>query len=88
MTQHDETDPRCYQEWLQAKRNMETPPLASKVLQAIREDEQRRAWWGITLWGWQQYRARMLKGMACLGALSVGSTPFVYLAYVARLIAY
>ena len=87
MGERPESDSRSYESWLDAKRNLETPALAPRVLQAIQQGEQQASQRQFLLLLWR-LKQPVLGSLACLAAFTVGSAPFVYLAYVARLFAY
>jgi hypothetical protein len=78
-----------YEQWL-AKRRNESPPasLADQIMSQVANLERQRQniWWLRLILRIEH--SRPLRWAVCGGALAVGGLPFVFLAYVARLVAF
>lgn len=78
-----------YEKWLAKCRDVTPPPeLADLIMSQVAElDRERRAlWWLRAIQRIE--RSRAARWSVCGGALAVGVLPFVFLAYVAQLVAF
>ena len=79
------SDDQRYQHWLEHRRSTRSDPnLTDRVMASItRTSVGRPASRGVLLLMWMD-RSRLRRFAACIGALLVGSVPFVYLAYISQ----
>jgi hypothetical protein len=78
-----------YEQWLAKCRDVSAPAtLADRVMsQVANMERQRRSLWWLRLVQHIE-RSRPSRWAVCGGALAVGGLPFVFLAHVARLVAF
>ena len=83
------SDGPMYDEWIDGRRSIDSPDeLTARVMAEVQEVEsQRKKFLLLRLAQWVE-SSRLARYTACLAALMVGSTPFVYLAYVAQLLVF
>ena len=83
------TDGPMYDDWLDQRRAIDSSgELADRVMAAVREAENRRQQ-SLLLWiAVRIESSRLARYTACLAALLVGSSPFLYMAYVAQLLVF
>ena len=85
MSEDQLDDDQRYEDWLVRCRQVEpTAQLADRVMADVREfDSQRRRVWLLRLTN-RLERSVWARSVALCGAALIGSTPFWYLAYVAK----
>lgn len=78
-----------YEQWLAERRNVSAPAtLADQIMSQVAElERQRREIWWLGVIAWIE-RSRAARWAVSGGALAVGCVPFVFLAYVARVVAF
>jgi hypothetical protein len=78
-----------YEQWL-AKRRSVSPPasLADQIMSQVAnlEHQRREIWWLLLVWRIE--RSRAARWAVCGGALAIGGSPFVFLAYVAQFVTF
>ena len=78
-----------YEQWLAERRRVAPPAtLADRIMSQVADlDGQRQdVWWlGLILW---IERSRTARWAVSSGALAIGGLPFVFLVYVARIVAF
>jgi hypothetical protein len=78
-----------YEQWL-AKRRSVSPPasLADQIMSQVAnlEHQRREIWWLLLVWRIE--RSRAARWAVCGGALAIGGSPFVFLAYVAPFVTF
>jgi len=78
-----------YDEWIDQRRAIGSPDdLTDRVMASVEElDSQRKQFLFLRIAQWIEDK-RLARWSACLAALLVGSSPFLYLAYIAQLLVF
>lgn len=83
------SEDRDYEQWLEQRRSVRpTSELANRIMRSVDSRETViRVSLPVRAGLWIE-QSRLTRIAACLTALVIGSTPFVFLAYAAQLIAF
>ncbi|MBP87694.1 MAG: hypothetical protein CMJ64_13380 [Planctomycetaceae bacterium] len=78
-----------YDDWINQRRAIDSPDgLADCVMATVQETEVRRKQSLLLRLAQRIEESRLARWTACMAAFLVGSSPFLYLAYVAQLLVF
>ena len=78
-----------YEQWLAKRRNVSPPvSLVDEIMSQVANLERlRRDIWWLRFIQWTEH-SRAARWAVCGGALAIGGSPFVFLAYVAQFVTF